>query len=591
MIGPFREFGPGLALAAAALLVLLPSLGGDWLWDDDALILRNPLVTGAAPWSDVWLGRGGQDVFPVTWSVLRVEHALFGEDPAGYRVVQALLHAATACLLWRLLVAVRAPGAWLGALLFAVHPLAVATGAWVSEHKNTLAALPALAALLLAWRAAETAGARRRALAAGTAAVALFALSLLAKPLAAGVPLVLLALGWWRGRLRGVAPTALAMLPVAAAVVLLQIRADDAVVVAGLPLDQRDLVTRVEHAAWGLLTQARHVVWPVGLTLVYPGPSSTGAGASVVVGVGPLLAAAAVTLLAWLARSRWPGLLAGWLAFALLLAPALELVPIRYNTMPLVVDHLAYLALMPAMALLAAGILGSGRLQPAAPAWLGAAAACVLGLRSWQRAALFASPEALFRDNIARHPGAALAHQQHGLALLRRGDTSGAQAALREAARLDPADPEPRNHLGFLAVQSGAADEAEAAFREALDLRPSYLDARLNLARLLILQRRLDEARAEFELALASQPREPRALNGLAEVALRQGRYTDAEPLLLAALDALPPESVTERAELLARLGDALAALGRRDEAVERWRAALALVPDQPRARAGLEGR
>jgi len=584
---PLAPAWAGLVLFAAAFAVLIPSLRGGWLWDDEPLILQNPLVTGAAPWSDLWLGRGPQDLFPLTWSVLRLEHGLFGGEPHGYRVVQALLHAATAWLLWRVLCALRVSGAWLGALLFAVHPLAVATGAWVAEHKNTLAVLPALAALRLAFSAAPSA---RGASAARLAAVALFALSLLAKPTLAGLPLVLLLLGWWRGRLRQVVPTALAMLAAAAIVIALQIRHDDAVAVPGLPLDQRDLVTRVEHAAWALLAQARHVLWPVGLTLLYRGPASTGPAAALDVGTWPLLLACAITLLAWLARRSCPGLLVAWIAFVLLLAPALELLPIRYNTMPLLVDHLAYPTLMPAMALVGACLLGAARLHPAAPACLSAPLVLVLATASWQRSALYADPEALFRDNIARHPEAAQAHLQYAQALLRRGETAGAEDALRTAALLDLQNPEPPNNLGVLAVRRGALDEAEAAFREALARRPEAVDARLNLARLLLVERRLDEAGSQFEEALGRMPAEPRALDGLAEIALRQGRPADAEPLLRAALAALSAGQVAERAELLARLGDALAALGRADEARESWRAALALDPEQPRALAGLGG-
>ena len=117
-----------------ALAVYWPALRGQFVWDDTLLIDRNPLVKGELGLRSVWF----QTDFPLTMIGFWVQWLAWGKNPAGYHAVNVILHATSAVLVWRVLARLKIAGPWLAATLFAVHPVCVASVAWISELKNTL---------------------------------------------------------------------------------------------------------------------------------------------------------------------------------------------------------------------------------------------------------------------------------------------------------------------------------------------------------------------------------------------------------------------------------------------------------------------
>ncbi len=567
-----RSMLKALGLAAAATWVYFPCLHGAWLWDDGLEITQNPVVRSPGGWWTPWVHPQGMDYFPLKSSVQWLEWHLWGQDPLGYHVLSLALHVASALLVWRLLRLVGAPGAFLGGLIFAVHPLAVESVAWVSELKNTLS-LPPLLMASIACVQHDRDGGRG----AQVRAVLWFVAALLCKTSVVMLPFVLLLYCWWRrGRLgardlRAAAPLLAAAAALGAVTVWFQ--STRAIGLAGTP---QGLGERLAQAGWSIASYARMAVWPGGLSPIYP---SFGVSAAA---VAPWLGIAAALGLFWWARAGWGRhalLGTGW--FLLNLVPVLGIVPMAYSRISPMADHFAYLPLV-GLAGLAAAALGAaaasrpgrGAAARVSLALVSAAALAGLALGSRAYAAQFRDEKALWSYAVQRNPGAWLARNNLGRELLLEGHPGEAADQFRIAVGIRPDSPEAHANLGNCLQALGRPEDARAEYAAALAIDPGFAGAHYNLGLSLLRSRRFDEASEQFRAALRTDPGHAAARNSLGLALASSGRLAEGVEQYRAALAIDPglPEAHLN-------LGNALFRQGRTADAILEYREALRLYP------------
>ena len=265
-----------------------------------------------------------------------------------------LLHLLNSLLVWRLLLRLAVPGAWVAAAVFAAHPTHVESVAWIIERKDVLSGLFYLTAVLVWLRFLEQPRPWRYGL-----ALLLFAAGLLSKSIVVTLPAALLIVQWWKeGRiavrdLQRVAPFFLVALLITA-VDLSSIGSRHSLLDYSLP--ERMLVA--SRALW---FYAGKLAWPTDLAVIYPRWD---------ISLGDpwawlyLAGATALAATLWFMRHRvGRGPLAGALFFAVTLSPVLGFVNHGYMKYSFVADRFQYLAGIGVIAvLIGAAVHGAGRL-------------------------------------------------------------------------------------------------------------------------------------------------------------------------------------------------------------------------------------
>lgn len=515
-----------LALAAVVAAAFWPVLHAQAIaLDDPSLVVRNPLVYTPG-WESVRrfftevLRPSAMAAYymPLSMTSLMLDAAA-GGSPANlfaFHVTNLLLHIAGTVLLFLLLrrLTGHALASALAALLYGVHPVMVEAVASAGERKTVLATALAFASTWAYVRAAQLDSRAARA-----AALALFALALLAKPSVLALPAVFVVLdAWplrrgWRTHLAEKLPFVL-LAGVSAAISVASVKATWEF---GEP-PPFDAVAIASKCAWLPAFYLKQLAWPVQLSTVYAPPAPfTLANPAVLAGV---LVTVALAALAYLTRRRTPALATALTVFALLLAPTLSIVrfsPViaydRYLHLP------AFgLALGVAFALVAA--LGRARL-PVLGGMLVLAAIELAGTRA--ALAPWRDSVAIWERAVQVSPGSPVAHNGLGATWSGRGDAMRAIASFERAVQADPAYSDARQNLGRELTRQGRASEGVPHLEIAARLAPGSPAVALQLG--LALQAMGDWPASERQLrrALALDPMYSLAFSPLGLARVQQG--------------------------------------------------------------------
>jgi Flp pilus assembly protein TadD len=516
---------------ASALIVFGPALRGSFIFDDFHLPFADPHA-GEMP-ARAWIG----GVRPILMLTYWLNYLTSGTDPLSYHVVNVMLHAAAAVLVFFILQrvlsiaeATRNPRAWAltGAALFLVHPLQTESVDYIAGRSEVVSGFLFCAAWLVFLKAFESPTGvltSLKILVLGGAAV-------LAKENAVCLPAILFATDVFWGkrplasqmkrRVKLYVPFVLG----GAVVAVWILRNLTAGTGAGLS-------SGATPAQYGL-TQCRVILTYVRLFFVPVGQNgdwqlpffhSLADNGAWLYGLSLL---ALIAGIAWL-FDRYRLVSFGLVVFLLMLAPTSSVVPIK----DVLAERRMYVPIIGLiLASIAVFIAIDNRFQPKTQNLrvLAVLLVVIAASLSWQRSAVWTGPFAFWSDSEEKNPSNSRAHFGLGSALLVAGDCKGAVREFTWGISRDPSNQEIMWNLAEALECDSQPQRALALFQTFTQIKGSadawnhvaYNEARLGHS---------DATFAAIDKALSLDPNNATsyAYRGLARVAAHDinGARTD----------------------------------------------------------------
>lgn len=577
----------GLMLVGITVAVYAPNLRAGFLtWDDDVMLLANPLVLSPNGFSAIWSRTAhayGWPNYPLFYTSLWLNHRFWGLEPVAYHATNIALHALNAMLVLAVLrrLGLGRVAAWLCAAAFALHPLQVESVAWVTERKNVLSGMFYLLALLLYVHHRRSG----RWWAYGAACMAFVAALLSKTGTLTLIPTLLLA-DWLvlRGTKDTVRRTLLASLLRLAPFVIAGVIA--ALVLLGIeqrPQEPVPPLLRPLLAARALWFYLGKLLVPAGLCPIYPRWMVNGTTPLAwlpLIGCGVALAAAI----------RWRAALGGIVLwglghFVVTLLPVIGLASFAYHDHCFVADRFVYLACVGVFAAIAAATeraLAALRAGRAARLGVcGAALAAVLALAAltWRQIPVWHDSYRFWSTAVAANPGSFWAQHAYAIQLWHRGRIQDALQCWRKSAALAPDFVPAQMMIGMMLKESGDLDAAADQLSRAVGRVPGYTPLRATLADVWAAQGRVAEALQTLREIVAAEPGCGTAWERLAWILATSPdpQWRRAKEAVRAAQQAARL-TLNQHAQPLDTLGAAYAEAGLLDKAIEAAEHALRLA-------------
>jgi tetratricopeptide (TPR) repeat protein len=519
-------------------------------WDDPGYIRDNRLIKDIST-------EGLKNIFstsvmgnyhPLTILTYAIEYSFVGLDPWLYHVTSVLFHiGVTILVFWFVNILTRRPvAAAITALLFGLHPMHVESVAWLAGRKDVVYGFFYIAACI-AYVYYIRSEKNRWKWYAGV--IILFICSLLAKPVAVTLPVVMLIIDYFERRFfikkanenlsmpgqvadpekstfnKAVVFEKIPHFLIAIGFGIQSIRDQISFQALDTHNVSYNILERIGLGGYALITYLWKAVIPSGLSNFYPYPEKAGASISAIYYVFPLAVILIIFLVWKFARKNRP-VVFGLLFFLANIALLLQFIPVGGAIIADRYSYIPYLGLFFIAGYYVSSFFEPGKNRQMGLGVAGAAIvyALVLGYQSHERSKVWYDTTTLWTDEIEKHPDAPNAYNNLGFNYFNKFNESVDPAArkvyfdsslmlLTKATQLQNDFANPLVSLGELYRAAGDFNKAKTYYYEALKLndKEGAANAYLGLAIIYAISRNFDSSGYCFKQAIASKEYFPEA--------------------------------------------------------------------------------
>ena len=546
-------------------------------YDDPAYVVRNTNIqSGLALSTVVWAFTATieSNWHPLTWLSHALDYSLFGLEARYHHAMSLFLHLLTSVMvfiLFELMTGKQWQSAFI-ACVFAIHPLHVESVAWIAERKDILSGLFWFATMI-----AYTKYTRSFSLLWYWAALILFILGLMAKPMLVSLPFVLLIIDYWpldRLQLRKFRTQSYSQsktIPIKRILLekipfiifaglssvitfFIQQHGGSMAISSRLPLDER-----LGNAVVAYCKYIGKIFLPIDLAIFYPHPLGTLESWQI---IGAMVVILVITTIAWRYYKTQKYIATGWLWFLGTLVPVIGIVQVGLQSMA---DRYMYIPIIGVAIILAWGmptLAKRFKLNKNIPGMAFAVTVPFMIWGTYTQTTYWKDNRTLFEHALAVTSNNHIAHNNLGVDLADSGKHVEALVHLREALRLwpdailvhgnlaasllalgerqealthyywilqrTPIDVHLQNRIADVLADEGDFNSAIEHYREVFRLDSTNLLSRCKVGKLLAQQSKFDEAKSQCLFVLSKDPRFSMAHDILGTIAGEQQMYEEA---------------------------------------------------------------
>lgn len=535
----------------AGIIVYFNSFQGDFIFDDEAVIIRNSHIEKIWPLFESFSAPPHSPVRdrPVINLTFTLNYLLGGRSPFGYHLVNLSIHLITALLVFSIIrrtillpeclsryKGVATGLALASALIWEVHPLQTQSITYITQRCESLMGLFYLGVLYTVIRGSLS----RNPVPWYLFSICLCGLGMGSKAVMVTAPLmvliydrIFLSRSWYElWNKRRLLYFALAATWVIQFALVTTTSYDD--IKTHLPLDYAMSQLGV------IVYYLKLILVPYPLCLDYYWPIAQGYAEII---PPALLIGVMMVLTVWgLVKNPPLGFAGVW--FLLILGPTSSILPLE----DLAFEHRLYLPLISVVTVVTVGgyeILlklfpSSAQSRKNFGVVLTMVIVTGLGILTIRRNADYRSAEAMWRDVIRKRPDNPRAYNNLGNLINKKEDEEGAFALYQSAIRADPGYYPAYYNLANMLARKGKLEEAADYYRKSLELNPDGAEVHNNLAVVLFKSGMREEAIGHLRESIRIDSSDPSGYYNLGVMLIKEDRTGEALPFLEKALELCP---------------------------------------------------